>query len=72
MLEIATISMRPEIAGIKERLLEAGALGVLMSGSGPTVFGVTADLEAARAVADRYPNYGERVLATETFNPERS
>ncbi|MDF9407061.1 4-(cytidine 5'-diphospho)-2-C-methyl-D-erythritol kinase [Pelotomaculum isophthalicicum JI] len=72
VLEIATISMHPEIAGIKKRLLEAGALGVLMSGSGPTVFGVTADLEAARAVADRYPNCGERVLATETFNPERS
>lgn len=71
VLETATISMHPEIAGIKERLLEAGALGVLMSGSGPTVLGVTAGLGAARAVADRYRNCGEQVLVTETFNPER-
>jgi len=71
VLEIVAISMHPEIAGIKERLLEAGALGVLMSGSGPTVFGVAADLAAARAVAGRYQDCGERVLATETRNPER-
>jgi len=70
VLETATISMHPEIAAIKNRLLEAGALGVLMSGSGPTVFGVAACLEEARAVAARYENRGERVLATETFNPD--
>jgi len=68
VLETATISMHPEIAGIKEKLLEAGALGVLMSGSGPTVFGVVDSLEAARAVAARYQSRGEQVLVTETFN----
>ncbi len=39
-LEAITIKRYPEIAGLKERLLEAGAIGALMSGSGPTVFGV--------------------------------
>jgi len=71
VLETATISMHPEIAGIKEKLLEAGALGVLMSGSGPTVFGVTAGLEAARAVAARYQGSGEQVLVTVTYNQDR-
>lgn len=68
VLEAATISMYPEIAGIKEKLLAAGALGVLMSGSGPTVFGVTDSMAAAGAVADRYQSCGEQVLVTETFN----
>lgn len=51
-LEAVTVTRHPEIAGIKERLLEAGALGALMSGSGPTVFGVFAGpAEAATAAA---------------------
>jgi 4-diphosphocytidyl-2-C-methyl-D-erythritol kinase len=50
-LEAVTSSRHPEIADIKARLLEAGALGVLMSGSGPTVFGVFAGQDAAAAAA---------------------
>jgi len=69
VLEPVTTLMHPEIAEIKEKLLEAGALGALMSGSGPVVFGVAAGLEAARAVAGRYRKSGERVFVTETFNP---
>lgn len=68
-LESVTINMHPEIAKIKEKLIKAGALGALMSGSGPTVFGLTADLESARSVAARYNQSGEQVLVTETFNP---
>jgi 4-diphosphocytidyl-2-C-methyl-D-erythritol kinase len=39
-LESVTIREHPEIEGLKKMLLENGAEGVLMSGSGPTVFGV--------------------------------
>jgi 4-diphosphocytidyl-2-C-methyl-D-erythritol kinase len=39
-LEAVTSARHPEIGEIKERLMAAGALGALMSGSGPTVFGV--------------------------------
>jgi 4-diphosphocytidyl-2-C-methyl-D-erythritol kinase len=42
-LERVTISRYPEIAEIKKRLLDAGAATALMSGSGPTVFGVFPD-----------------------------
>ncbi len=42
----------PEIERLAERLGRAGALGVGMSGSGPSVFGVFEDVEAARAARD--------------------
>lgn len=43
-LERVTISRYPEIENIKKVMLENGALDALMSGSGPTVFGVFPDL----------------------------
>jgi 4-diphosphocytidyl-2-C-methyl-D-erythritol kinase len=39
-LEAVTIPAYPEVAEIKKELLDRGATGALMSGSGPTVFGV--------------------------------
>ena len=39
-LETVTIKEYPEIQGIKEQLVNKGATGSLMSGSGPTVFGI--------------------------------
>lgn len=42
-LEQVTIGRYPQVADIKQQLLENGALGALMSGSGPTVFGLFAD-----------------------------
>ena len=50
-LEQVTASRHPEIAAIKEQLQTAGALGTLMSGSGPTVFGVFAAQSAAEQAA---------------------
>jgi 4-diphosphocytidyl-2-C-methyl-D-erythritol kinase len=46
-LETVTISWYPEISDIKKALLEQGALGSLMSGSGPTVFGIFSDSDRA-------------------------
>lgn len=40
VLEQVTISKYPVIAKIKEEMLAAGALNAMMSGSGPTVFGI--------------------------------
>lgn len=50
-LEAVTSARHPEIAGIKARLLAAGALGALMSGSGPTVFGLFAGQAEAESAA---------------------
>ncbi len=54
-LESVTIERYPVIGEIKERLVAAGAAGALMSGSGPTVFGLFEGeedaLRAARSIA---------------------
>ena len=51
VLETVTIEMHPEIAKIKERLMELGAEGALMSGSGPTVFALFKERDKARKAA---------------------
>ena len=50
-LERVTLNRFPLIAEIKQRLLDQGALGALMSGSGSTVFGVYSDYAAAEDAA---------------------
>jgi 4-diphosphocytidyl-2-C-methyl-D-erythritol kinase len=46
-LEHPVLSQHPEISHLKEKLVQAGALGSLMSGSGPTVFAVMPSMEMA-------------------------
>ena len=52
VLETVTIKMHPRIDTIKDKLVLKGALGAVMSGSGPTVFGIFADKQAACEAAD--------------------
>ena len=47
VLETVTVPDHPEIAEIKKVMMENGACGSLMSGSGPTVFGIYKDKEQA-------------------------
>lgn len=47
VLEQVTIPQYPVISRIKETMREAGAMNALMSGSGPTVFGIFEEAEAA-------------------------
>ncbi len=58
VLEQVTVRLHPEIGAIKEIMLDYGAVGSLMSGSGPTVFGLFANPKAA-AAAYEYLRYGE-------------
>ena len=51
VLETVTIPMYPKIADIKESMLENEAEGALMSGSGPTVFGLFTKQERAKEAA---------------------
>jgi 4-diphosphocytidyl-2-C-methyl-D-erythritol kinase len=50
-LEPAAFDLLPGLAKSKQRLLEAGALGAIMSGSGPTMLGLCADEDHATQVA---------------------
>ncbi len=52
-LEHAARSLRPEIGEALEALREAGAPLALLTGSGPTAFGLFGDLSAARVAAER-------------------
>jgi 4-diphosphocytidyl-2-C-methyl-D-erythritol kinase len=54
-LEAVTLAWHPELVAIKNLLAGQGALGSLMSGSGPSVFGLFPDPEAARKAADALP-----------------
>lgn len=51
VLEAVTIPLHPVIADLKSQMLKLGAEGSLMSGSGPTVFGIFTDRKKA---ADAY------------------
>ena len=53
VLEDVTIPMHPVINEIKKEMTDAGALGAMMSGSGPTVFGLFESRAAARTAQKR-------------------
>jgi 4-diphosphocytidyl-2-C-methyl-D-erythritol kinase len=50
-MEGPVFSMHPQLADIKRAMLDAGCTVAIMSGSGPTVFGLCASQTLARAVA---------------------
>lgn len=51
-LEAVSFRMHPQLNAFKQMLLDEGALGALMSGSGPTLFGIFADERSAREAQD--------------------
>ena len=53
VLELVTIAWYPVVKEAKERLTAAGALGSVMSGSGPAVFGIFEDSAAASAAYEK-------------------
>ena len=71
VLEPVTTAMHPEILRIKTALHDKGALGTLMSGSGPTVFGLFSSAAKAKSAYDYFKNgpYGKQTFLTEFFNP---
>jgi len=64
-LEAVTVSRYPEVAALKAAMIAGGARDALMSGSGPTVFGLFDDRETAtRCAASLEPRYGDKVFLT--------
>lgn len=53
VLETVTTKLYPQIEEIKQTMKEAGAENAIMSGSGPTVFGLYTDREAAELAAGK-------------------
>lgn len=69
-LEPATFFLMPETQEIKKRLLEAGARGALVCGSGPTVFGITGSRAEAEKIAGGLQDGGRTVIVTRTVPAE--
>ena len=71
VLETVTIKEYPQIQDIKKVMLEQNALNAMMSGSGPTVFGLFRTEEEAYAAKERIKelNYAKQVYVTDIFLP---
>ena len=67
VLETVTVKEYPVIQEIKDKMLEFGAIGSLMSGSGPTVFGIFVEKDMARRAYDKLE---EEQLAKQIFLTE--
>ena len=65
----AAEQVAPEIAEYRARLLEAGAVGALMSGSGSSVYGIFRSLEAAEAALRAFPDLPFRALSATKLVP---
>ncbi len=57
-LEAGVVSAYPEVARVKDALLEQGALAAVMSGSGPTVVGLVKDEPAGQSISTRLAGRG--------------
>lgn len=70
-LESVTQREHPEILKIKEQMLAAGAAGTLMSGSGPTVFGLFDNRKAAQKAFYEFKvgEFGRQTFLTEFYQP---
>ncbi|MBQ0059960.1 MAG: 4-(cytidine 5'-diphospho)-2-C-methyl-D-erythritol kinase [Lachnospiraceae bacterium] len=71
VLEAPAIRQYDQISDLKKAMMENGALGSLMSGSGPTVYGVFKDREEAEDAKRRMiPYFGSvRFIVTAPFCP---
>ena len=73
ILESVTIPNYPVIAKIKEQMLRSGAKASMMSGSGPTVFGLFEDGETAKAAMRdmKHSGLARQVYLTTIYNNRR-
>ncbi len=73
VLESVTVPLYPVIAEIKERMRAKGARAALMSGSGPTVFGLFEDEGTARRALEdmRISGLAKQIYLTSIYNNRR-
>ena len=74
VLETVTVPAYPVIAQIRDMMLEGGAAGAMMSGSGPTVFGLFEKEDEAKMVSERLAGSGlaKLVCLTGFYHPRTS
>ncbi len=75
ILQTVTIKDYPVITQIKQKMTELGALVSLMSGSGPTVFGIYGEASLAKEAYEyftEHTDFGRQVFLTGPYHPGRS
>lgn len=74
VLEQVMLKEYPIIGRIKQTMLDFGAMGALMSGSGPTVFGLFDSRSAAKAAAKKIKSRGltKQAYVTNVHNVRRN
>ena len=68
VMESVTQKIQPMIGGIKKKMMSDGAIGALMSGSGPTVFGIFDDESKALSSAESFYYQFRDTFLTKTYN----
>lgn len=63
-----TENMHPIVGGIRRKMILNGALGSVMSGSGPTVFGIFPDYDTAKKSHDSFYYQFKEVYIVSTVN----
>ena len=74
ILQTVTIRDYPIISDIKDKMKELGAITSLMSGSGPTVFGIYQNRTLAKkalAYFRKHQHYGKQVVLTTPYWPPK-
>lgn len=69
VLETVTATEHPEICAIKSQMIDLGAEGSIMSGSGPTVFGIFTDEQKAQAALSRFSQQYEQCFLCRPTGP---
>jgi 4-diphosphocytidyl-2-C-methyl-D-erythritol kinase len=74
VLETVTVPAHPVIQKIKEQMVESGAKAAMMSGSGPTVFGLFSDEKTARQAKEDMKRSGlaKQVYLTTIYNNRKN
>lgn len=67
VLETVTLREYPQLSSIKERLIELGALGSIMSGSGPSIFGLFNNECLLQNAKKTIEETGYKTIVTETL-----
>lgn len=70
-MESAAFVVKPELAALKQRLGEAGCLVSMMSGTGPTVFGICSSEDHAAQVAELFPDIDRTIVCDVPIGVER-
>jgi len=60
-LQVATFDLMPELRPKQQAMLKAGALGAIVSGSGPTIVALAPDARAAVRIAEQVESVFDRV-----------